>query len=45
VLRVLRRLFKCRESSVVKFRMDFGLVMKGWKFVSAERVKRGGVLC
>jgi hypothetical protein len=34
MLRVLRKVFRSRERSVVKFRLDFDLLNKSWKFVS-----------
>jgi len=33
MLRVLKKLFRRRKDFVVKFRLDFDLVGKRWKFV------------
>jgi len=33
MLRVFRKVFRSRECSVVKFRLDFDLLTKSWKFV------------
>jgi hypothetical protein len=33
MLRVLRKLFRRRKDLVVRFRLDFDLVGKRWKFI------------
>ncbi len=34
MLKVLRKLFRHKERSVMRFRLDFDLVEKRWKFVN-----------
>jgi hypothetical protein len=33
MLRVLRKLFRRRKDLVVRFRLDFDLIVKRWKFI------------